>query len=108
MHDNDPGDTIVRSQRPRSPRVPVEFALEIEGTTVAGEPFHVEAQAVKISRGGATIVVDADVAIGSVVRLTPPFGRTLDAEVNGAWTDRIDGQRRIGVKLLDADGWFAE
>jgi hypothetical protein len=53
-------------------------------------------------------VVDADVAIGSVVRLTPPFGRTLDAEVNGAWTDRIDGQRRIGVKLLDADGWFAE
>ena len=108
MHDNDPGDTIVRSQRPRSPRVPVEFALEIEGTTVAGQPFHVAAQAVKISRGGATIVVDADVAIGSVVRLTPPFGRTLDAEVNVAWTDRIDGQRRIGVKLLDADGWFAE
>jgi hypothetical protein len=108
MHDNEPRDTIVPSQRPRSPRVPVEFALEIEGTTAAGKPFHVEAQVVKISRGGATIVLDAEVAIGSVVRLTPPFGHTLDAEVNGAWTDQVDGQRRIGVKLLDADGWFGE
>jgi len=99
---------VVPSQRPRSPRVPVEFALEVAGTTTVGEPFHVRAQAVKISRGGATIVIDAEVAMGSVVRLTPPFGRQLDAEVNGAWIDEIDGYRRIGVKLLDADGWFAE
>ena len=108
MNEKDRRAVAPSSQRPRSPRVPVEFALEVEGTTTAGEPFQVKAQAVKISRGGATIVVDAEVAIGSVVRLTPPFGRTLDAEVNGAWTDRIDGLRRIGVKLLDADGWFAE
>ena len=33
------------------PRVPVEFALEVEGKTVNGEPFNVKAQAVKISRG---------------------------------------------------------
>jgi PilZ domain len=99
---------VVPSQRPRNPRVPVEFALEVKGTTRAGKPFHVQAQAVKISRGGATIVIDADIAIGSLVRLTPPFGRELDAEVNGTWTDEHDGRRRIGVKLLDADGWFAE
>lgn len=99
---------VVPSQRPRSPRVPVEFALEVTGTTLAGEPFHVRAQAVKISRGGATIVMDTEVADGSVVRLTPPFGRELDARVNGVWTDDIDGHRRIGVKLLDEDGWFAE
>src|SRR5437870_7643563 len=108
MDETDRRAALLRSQRPRSPRVPVEFALEVAGTTAAGKPFHVEAQAVKISRGGATIVLEAEVAIGSVVRLTPPFGHTLNAEVNGAWTDRIDGQRRIGVKLLDADGWFAE
>lgn len=99
---------LVRAQRPRSPRVPVEFALEVTGTNPAGKPFHVQAQAVKISRGGATIVLDAEVAMGSVVRLTPPFGRELDAEVNGVWTDKMDGSKRIGVKLLDADGWFAE
>jgi hypothetical protein len=48
------------------------------------------------------------VALGSILKLTPPFGRALDAEVNGAWTDAIDGRRRIGVKLLDEDGWFAD
>ena len=96
------------SQRPRSPRVPVEFALEVEGNTPEGEKFHVKAQAIKISRGGATIILDRELALGSVVKLTPPFGRTLDAEVNGVWTDEIDSRQRIGVRLLDSDGWFAE
>ena len=96
------------SQRPRSPRVPVEFALEVEGRTRSGDSFSLQAKAVKISRSGATIILDADVAVGAVVKLTPPFGRELDAEINGVWTDQIDGKRRIGVKLLDEDGWFAE
>lgn len=108
MEEKDRRGTVVPSQRPRSPRVPVEFALEVAGTTSTGKPFHVRAQAVKISRGGATIRIDADVAADSVVRLTPPFGRELDAQVNGVWTDKVDGQMRIGVKLLDDDGWFAE
>lgn len=108
MNEKNPRGASVPSQRPRSPRVPVEFALTVEGKTPKGEPFSVRAQAIKISRGGATIVLDADVAIGSLVKLTPPFGRELDAEVNGVWTDQIDGRRRIGVKLLDNDGWFAE
>ena len=96
------------SQRPRSPRVPVEFALEVEGSTPAGSSFHVKAQAIKISRGGATILLDNEIALGSIVTLTPPFGRKLDAEVNGVWIDEIDSRQRIGVKLLDSDGWFAE
>lgn len=107
MNEKDP-TANARSQRPRSPRVPVEFSLEVEGQSASGKPFHTNAQAIKISRGGATLIIDADVAIGSVVRLTPPFGRKLDAEVNGVWRDPIDGGLRIGVKLLDADGWFAE
>jgi hypothetical protein len=99
---------IVAPQRPRSPRVPVEFAIEVEGTTSTGEAFLVKAQVIKISRGGATIILDADVVVGSVVKLLPPFGRKLEAQVNGLWIDQIDGQRRIGVKLLDSDGWFAD
>jgi hypothetical protein len=108
MDEKDTQGATVPSQRPRNPRVPVEFALEVEGTTLAGQPFSVKAQAIKISRAGATIILDAEVAVGAMVKLTPPFGRQLDAEVNGSWTDRIDGRRRIGVKLLDEDGWFAE
>ena len=108
MNDKNLRGASLPSQRPRSPRVPVEFALGVEGKTSSGESFTVQAQAIKISRAGATILLDAEVALGSILKLTPPFGRALDAEVNGVWTDAIDGRRRIGVKLLDQDGWFAD
>ena len=101
-------EDLAPAQRPRSPRVPVDFAVELEGRAADGEPFHVQAEAVKVSRGGATLITDAAVELGTIVRLTPPFGRTIDAEVNGVWTDETDGKQRIGVKLLTADGWFAE
>ena len=99
---------ISASQRPRSPRVPVEFSLDVEGNDSNGQSFQAKAVATKISRGGATILIDVDVAPGTLIKLVPPFGGTLEAEVNGSWTDDLDGKRRIGVKLLDADGWFAE
>ena len=108
MNDKNLRGPTLPSQRPRSPRVPVEFALGVEGKTPSGDSFNVQAQAIKISRAGATLLLDADVAVGSILKLTPPFGRNLDAEVNGVWTDAIDGRRRIGVKLLDEDGWFAD
>jgi len=110
MNEKDPQGDVASSQRPRSPRVPVEFPLDVEGTDASGSPFQAKAMATKISRGGATIAIDVDVDIpvGSVVKLVPPFGGKLDAQVNGAWTDDIDGNRRIGVKLLNDNGWFAE
>jgi hypothetical protein len=108
MNENDSRRDNAPSQRPRSPRVPVEFSLDVEGNDQTGKPFQAKATATKISRGGATLVIDVDIAVGSILKLTPPFGGTLQAEVNGSWTDELDGNRRIGVKLLDADGWFAE
>lgn len=96
------------AQRPRSPRVPVNFSVEIEGRGASGEPFRAQAEAVRVSRGGATLVTDVGVETGMTLRLTPPFGRTLEAEVNGVWTDETDGRQRIGVKLLEENGWFAE
>ena len=96
------------SQRPRSPRIPVEFALDVEGTDASGNAFQAKAKATKISNRGATLLIDVDVPIGSTVKLMPSSGGTLNAEVNGSWIDDIDGTRRIGVKLLDANGWFAE
>ncbi len=108
MNSNNPSEMGVRPQRPRSPRVPVEFVLEVEGTTTSGKPFQVKAQATKISRGGATIIIDEEVGLGSIVRLIPPAGNKLSAEVNGVWTDDVDGRRRIGVKLIHENCWFAE
>jgi len=108
MSEKDARGDVASSQRPRSPRVPVELALDVEGTDASGNAFQAQAKATKISRGGATLLIDVDVAVGSTVKLVPPFGGKLDAEVNGSWIDDIDGNRRIGVKLLDANGWFAE
>ncbi len=96
------------SQRPRSPRIPVEFDLDVEGTDASGNAFQAKAKATKISNRGATLLIDVDVPTGSTVRLAPASGGKLTAEVNGSWIDDIDGNRRIGVKLLDANGWFAE
>ena len=100
--------TAAHTQRPRSPRVPVNFTVELQGRTSDGEQFSARAEAVRVSRGGATLITDAAVGVGAVVQLTAPFGRTLAAEVNGVWTDAEDGRQRIGVKLLDPHGWFAE
>ena len=108
MNEKESRADVAPSQRPRSPRVPVEFALEVEGIDSAGNAFKAKAMATKISRGGATLLLDVDVALGSVVTLIPPFGASLEGEVNGSWTDEIDGRRRIGVKLTKSDGWFAQ
>jgi hypothetical protein len=86
----------------------VEFIVEVEGLDSSGNPFSVKAQAKKISHGGATIVLDTDVTVGTVVKLTPPFGRQLEAEINGVWQDEMDGKQLVGVKLLADDGWFAD
>ena len=101
-------EPVSPSQRPRSPRVPVNFAVELEGQNEEGKPFHAKAEAVRVSRAGATLVTDVKVGPGTALRLTPPFGQPLDAEVNGVWTEGPEGRRHIGVKLLDPNGWFAE
>jgi hypothetical protein len=54
----------MTSQRPRSPRIPVDFALDVEGTDASGNSFQTKAKATKISRGGATLLMDVDVAVG--------------------------------------------
>ena len=95
-------------QRPRSPRVPVEFPLDVQGTDESGKAFEAKGTAVKISHAGATIVIDVDVPVGSKVTLVQASGAKLAAEVNGSWIDDLDRKRRIGVRLLDANGWFGE
>ena len=96
------------SRRPRSPRVPVNFSLVVEGKAANGKPFKTKASAVKVSRTGATIVIDEEVAVGARLLLMPPFGGRFEADVNGVWIDESEGRRHIGVKLISANGWFAK
>jgi hypothetical protein len=87
--------------------VPVNFWLVVEGETSGGKPFRAKASAIKVSRTGATIVIDEEVSLGARILLTPPFGGKLEADVNGVWIDESDGRRHIGVKLVSTNGWFA-
>jgi hypothetical protein len=96
------------SGRPRGPRVTVNFSLVVEGETAGGQPFKTKASAIKVSRTGATIVIDQEVALGARLLLTPPFGGRFAADVNGVWFDESDGRRHIGVKLVSTNGWFAK
>jgi hypothetical protein len=96
--------------RQRSPRVPVNFQVTLSGLTTSGEAFEMQAEAVRVSRAGATLIADVPVSIGAIVGVLPPFGGTqpIEAEVNGVWIDEEDKRQRIGVKLLDPRGWFTE
>jgi hypothetical protein len=82
--------------------------LDVQGTDESGKAFEAKGTAVKISHAGATIVIDVDVPVGSKVTLVQASGAKLAAEVNGSWIDDLDRKRRIGVRLLDANGWFGE
>jgi hypothetical protein len=108
MNTNEKDEREQGTQRPRSPRVPVDFEVGLEYPSSNGEVVQTTGEAVRVSRGGATLICDVPVTLGMIVRLTPPFGKTIDAEVNGVWADDTDGRQRIGVKLLDANGWFAD
>jgi hypothetical protein len=96
------------SGQPRSPRLPVNFSLIVEGEAAGGQPFKTKASAIKVSRTGATIVIDQDVSLGARLLLIPPFGGRFEADVNGVWINEIDGLRHIGVKLVSTNGWFAK
>ena len=92
----------------RNARVPVNFDVEIEGTTHSGELFRVNAKAELVSCAGATLITDLTVEPGTAVRLTAPFGSGFEAEVNGIWTNESDGQQRVGVKLIRPSTWLSD
>src|SRR3954452_23341925 len=100
MNTNEQDEREQGIQRPRSPRVPVDFEVGLEYPSSNGEVVQTIGEAVRVSRGGGTLICEVPVTLGMIVRLTPPFGKTIDAEVNGVWSDDTDGRQRIGVKLL--------
>lgn len=102
--ENDSAQTSGNKRR--SPRVPVNFEIVLEWRESENVVRQVSTTVVRISRGGATIISHAGLEIGTRVRLTAPFGATLEAEVNGVWVDKADGLPRVGVRLLSNEGWF--
>jgi hypothetical protein len=89
----------------RNKRVRVRFPLRVELPLDDGRSRVLRAHTVVVSHAGATLDVDETIALGMGLQVSPPFGGTLLAEVNGAWLDEETGRHRVSIRLIDPASW---
>ena len=93
----------IRSRRNR--RIRMNFPVTIEVPTEDGRTRVLKARTVVVSHAGATLDMDEAVPLELGVQVTPPFGGTILAEVNGGWVDRVTGRPRVSIRLIDPVSW---
>jgi hypothetical protein len=102
----DPEIPIQKPQRRRHPRIPLVIRIGLEGLSITGHHFKVEAETVLVSRCGATILADVKVEPGSTIYLTLPDIERIRAQVTGIRFDKKDKRQLIGVKLINPRTWL--
>ena len=96
-------ERTVRSRRNR--RIRMNFPVTVEVPTEDGRTRVLKALTVVVSHAGATLDMDEAVPLELGVQVTPPFGGTILAEVNGGWVDRATGRPRVSIRLIDPVSW---
>jgi hypothetical protein len=89
----------------RNKRVRVRFPVKVEAPLDDGRARVLCAHTVVVSHAGATLDVDEPIPEGMGLQVTPPFGGTLLAEVNGVWVDGETGRHRVSIRLIDPASW---
>lgn len=89
----------------RNKRVRVRFPVKVEAPLDDGRARVLCAHTVVVSHAGATLDVDEPIPEGMGLQVTPPFGGTLLAEVNGVWVDGETGRHRVSIRLIDPVSW---
>ncbi len=89
----------------RNKRVRVRFPVRVEAPLADGRASVICAHTVVVSHAGATLDVDEPIALGMGLQVSPPFGGTLLAEVNGLWVDEETGRHRVSIRLIDPVSW---
>jgi hypothetical protein len=89
----------------RNKRVKMRFPVRVEVPLDDGGTRVLHAHTVMVSHAGATLDVDEPIAEGMGLQVSPPFGGSLLAEVNGAWLDAESGRQRVSIRLLDPLSW---
>jgi len=89
----------------RNKRVRVRFPVRVEVPLDDGRTRVLQAHTVVVSHAGATLDVDEPIAEGMGLQVSPPFGGSLLAEVNGVWLDAESGRHRVSIRLLDPLSW---
>ena len=96
-------ERTIKSRRNR--RIRMNFPVTIEVPTEDGRTRVLKARTVVVSHAGATLDMDEAVPLELGVQVTPPFGGTILAEVNGGWVDRATGRQRVSIRLIDPVSW---
>lgn len=81
------------------------FPVRLEVPVDDGRTRVLHAQTVVVSHAGATLDVDEPIPEGMGLQVSPPFGGSLLAEVNGVWVDATSGRHRVSIRLLDPLSW---
>lgn len=89
----------------RNKRVRMRFPVRVEVPLDDGRTRVLQAHTVMVSHAGATLDVDEPIAEGMGLQVSPPFGGSLLAEVNGLWVDAESGRHRVSIRLLDPLSW---
>src|SRR5947209_17967265 len=69
--------------RRRNKRVRMRFPVSLEVPSAEGGTRTIAAHTVVVSHAGATLDVGEDIPVGIGLQVSPPFGGSLLAEVNG-------------------------
>jgi hypothetical protein len=91
----------------RNKRVRMHFPVRVEVPVDVGRTRVLHAHTVVVSHAGATLDVDEPIPEGMGLQVSPPFGGSLLAEVNGVWVDGESGRHRVSIRLLDPLSWTA-
>jgi hypothetical protein len=89
----------------RNKRVRMRFPVRVEVPVDEGRTRVLQAHTVVVSHAGATLDMDEPIPIGMGLQVSPPFGGSLLAEVNGLWVDGESGRHRVSIRLLDPLSW---
>lgn len=89
----------------RNKRVRMRFPVRVEMPVEEGRTRVLQAHTVVVSHAGATLDVDEPIPEGMGLQVSPPFGGSLLAEVNGVWVDAESGRHRVSIRLLDPLSW---
>ena len=83
----------------------MRFPVRVEVPVDDGRTRVLQAETVVVSHAGATLDVDEPIPEGMGLQVSPPFGGSLLAEVNGVWVDSETGRHRVSIRLLDPLSW---
>lgn len=89
----------------RNTRVNIRFPITVEVPSGSGRTRVLKAETVVVSHAGATLDMDETIPLEMGLQVTPPFGGTILAEVNGAWVDQRTGRHRVSIRLIDPTAW---